>query len=98
MIRNNIVITGVSTGIGRATLDLFHKNGYHIYGSVRKKSDADRLTKIYSDRFTPLIFDVQNHVDVLKASKIVFDEFTAYILDAETMTDSKFPVVIELHN
>jgi hypothetical protein len=31
-------------------------------------------------------------------SKIVFDEFTAYILDAETMTDSKFPVVIELHN
>jgi NAD(P)-dependent dehydrogenase (short-subunit alcohol dehydrogenase family) len=74
MIRNNIVITGVSTGIGRATLDLFHKNGYHIYGSVRKKSDADRLTKIYSDRFTPLIFDVQNHVDVLKASKIVFDE------------------------
>ena len=64
----NIIITGVSTGIGRATLDLLHQKGYHIYGSVRKKQDADELSSIYTTRFTSLQFDVQNHDEVVKAS------------------------------
>ena len=69
----NIVITGVSSGIGRASLDLLHEKGYHIFGSVRNQADADKLSKIYPDRFTPLLFDVQNHDEVVKASKVVFE-------------------------
>jgi len=69
----NIVITGVSSGIGRASLDLLHEKGYHIFGSVRNQADADKLSKIYPDRFTPLLFDVQNHDEVVRASKIVFE-------------------------
>ena len=69
----NIVITGVSSGIGRASLDLLHEKGYHIYGSVRNQADADKLSKIYPDRFTPLLFDVQNHDEVVRASKVVFE-------------------------
>lgn len=70
----NLVITGVSTGIGRASLDLLHAKGYHIFGSVRNQADADNLLKIYPDRFTPLRFDVQNHDEVVKASKVVFEQ------------------------
>lgn len=70
----NIVITGVSTGIGRASLDLLHEKGYHIFGSVRNQADADKLSKIYPNRFTPLRFDVQNHDEVVKASKVVFEQ------------------------
>ena len=70
----NIVITGVSTGIGRASLDLLHEKGYHIFGSVRNQADADKLSKIYPDRFTPLRFDVQNHDEVVKVSKVVFEQ------------------------
>ena len=69
----NIVITGVSSGIGRASLDLLHEKGYHIFGSVRNQADADKLSKIYPDRFTPLLFDVQNHDEVVRASKVVFE-------------------------
>ena len=69
----NIVITGVSSGIGRASLDLLHEKGYHIFGSVRNLADADKLSKIYPDRFTPLLFDVQNHDEVVRASKVVFE-------------------------
>ena len=69
----NIVITGVSSGIGRASLDLLHEKGYHIFGSVRNQADADKLSKIYPDRFTPLVFDVQNHDEVVRASKVVFE-------------------------
>ena len=68
----NIVITGVSSGIGRASLDLLHEKGYHIFGSVRNQADADKLSKIHPDRFTPLLFDVQNHDEVVRASKVVF--------------------------
>ena len=68
----NVVITGVSSGIGRASLDILHAKGYHIFGSVRNQADADKLSKIYPDRFTPLRFDVQNHNEVIKTSKIVF--------------------------
>ena len=69
----NIVITGVSSGIGRASLDLLHEKGYHIFGSVRNQADADKLSKIYPDRLTPLMFDVQNHDEVVRASKVVFE-------------------------
>jgi len=70
----SIVITGVSTGIGRASLDLLHEKGYHIFGSVRNQADADKISKIYPDRFTPLRFDLQNHDEVVKASKVVFEQ------------------------
>lgn len=69
----HILITGVSSGIGRDALRLLHNKGYHIFGSVRKTADAQKLTQEYPDRFTPLIFDVQDHDAVVKASKIVFD-------------------------
>lgn len=70
----NIVITGVSTGIGRDALKLLHQKGYHIYGSVRKETDAKLLTKAYPQRFTPLIFDVQDQAAVTQAAKVVFEE------------------------
>lgn len=68
-----IVITGVSTGIGRDALGLLHKKGYNIFGSVRKEADAKKLSESYPERFTPLIFDVQNHDEVVKAAKVVFE-------------------------
>lgn len=68
-----ILITGVSSGIGRDALRLLHSKGYHIFGSVRKTADAQELTHEYPERFTPLIFDVQDHDAVVKASQIVFD-------------------------
>lgn len=68
-----IVITGVSTGIGRDTLRLLHKKGYYIFGSVRKKTDANKLSLTYPKRFTPLVFDVQDHNAVAEAAKVVFD-------------------------
>ena len=55
-----ILITGVSTGIGYATAKYFLERGYFVFGSVRKKSDGDRLLKDFASNFKPLIFDVTN--------------------------------------
>ena len=53
-----ILITGVSTGIGHAAAKSFLDNGYHVFGSVRKEADAERLQQEFGDHFTPLLFDV----------------------------------------
>lgn len=74
--QKNIVITGVSTGIGRDALRLLHQQGFHIYGSVRKKEDAATLLKIYPNNFTPLVFDVQDLDGMATACQIVFDQCT----------------------
>ncbi len=69
----HILITGVSSGIGRDSLRLLHNKGYYVFGSVRNITDAKKLTHEYPERFIPLIFDVQDQDAVTKASKIVFD-------------------------
>ena len=60
----NIVITGVSTGIGYATAKKFIAEGHRVFGSVRKQSDADALTADLGLNFEPLIFDVARVLDL----------------------------------
>ena len=71
--KKNIIITGVSSGIGRDALRLLHQKGYHIFGSVRKETDAKLLIEAYPQGFTPLIFDVQDQDAVSQAAKFVYD-------------------------
>lgn len=73
----NVVITGVSSGIGRDALRILHANGYHVFGSVRKEQDAKQLLNEYPQRFTPLLFDVQDHKATEKAAQIVFEKCTS---------------------
>ncbi len=65
----NILITGVSTGVGYALAKIFVNSGYVIYGSVRKEEDAERLKKDFGLNFHPLLFDVTDHKAVDFANK-----------------------------
>ncbi len=66
-----VLITGVSTGIGYDTTKVFLKNGYSVFGSVRKKTDAERLQLGFGNHFTPLLFDVTDHDAIRESYKIV---------------------------
>ena len=55
---NAVVVTGVSSGIGLATAKLLAQRGIHVFGSVRRKPDADRTAAACGGNFTPLLFDV----------------------------------------
>ncbi|WP_425390556.1 SDR family oxidoreductase [Ekhidna sp.] len=66
---NNILITGASTGIGYDLAKIFVRNGYQVFGSVRKQADADRLLEELGQDFSPLIFDVTDYKAVEKAAK-----------------------------
>ncbi len=64
----SIVITGTSTGIGRACADAFVKAGYRVFGSLRKQADADRLRQELGDQFVPILFDVTDEPAILAAA------------------------------
>jgi len=66
-----VVITGVSTGIGHACVKVLIARGIRVFGSLRKQTDADRLQKEFGDMFVPLLFDVTDETAVqLGAEKV----------------------------
>jgi NAD(P)-dependent dehydrogenase (short-subunit alcohol dehydrogenase family) len=60
-----VVVTGASTGIGRATTLYLDARGYRVFAGVRKEADARELSKDGSDRLTPVTIDVTetDHID-----------------------------------
>jgi len=59
-----VVITGASTGIGRAAVASAVREGSHVFASVRKQADADGLTAEFGASVTPLLFDVADEAAV----------------------------------
>lgn len=64
----SIVVTGASTGIGHSCVEVATAAGFHVFASVRKKADAERLSQEFGDKVTPLIFDVTDAASVTKAA------------------------------
>lgn len=62
--QKSVVVTGVSTGIGWGALKVLTDKGFHVFGSVRKQADAERLKGEFGEAFTPLIFDVTDEAAV----------------------------------
>ncbi len=68
---SNVVVTGVSSGIGREIARFLAGKGYRVFGSVRKAADADKLVQELDDCFHPLIFDVCDRAAVDEAAAMV---------------------------
>jgi NAD(P)-dependent dehydrogenase (short-subunit alcohol dehydrogenase family) len=66
-----VVVTGASTGIGRATALLLDGAGYRVFAGVRKEADARQLSQDGSDRLTPLMIDVTDAGQVEAAGREV---------------------------
>lgn len=62
-----VLITGASTGIGYGTAKELIRRGYTVFGSVRKKEDADRVQSELGAGFLPLLFDVTDAAAVERA-------------------------------
>lgn len=77
----NVVITGVSTGIGYACVKALLSRDFRVYGSVRNQMDAERLQRDFGDRFVPLLFDVTDEETVQAAAVKVNEGLGARTLD-----------------
>jgi NAD(P)-dependent dehydrogenase (short-subunit alcohol dehydrogenase family) len=66
-----VVVTGASTGIGRATAHFLDKQGYTVFAGVRKQADAESLDKEGSERLTPISIDVTDESSISAAKQEV---------------------------
>jgi NAD(P)-dependent dehydrogenase (short-subunit alcohol dehydrogenase family) len=69
-----VLITGASTGIGYGAAKELVRRGYTVFGSVRKKEDADRVKSELGAGFLPLLFDVTDAAAVGRAVTEVKDQ------------------------
>ena len=69
--QKTVVVTGASSGIGWSTVSMLTNAGWHVFATVRKPADSDRLIAAFGDRVTPLIMDVTDRTSIAAASEQV---------------------------
>src|SRR3984885_316839 len=67
----DVVVTGVSTGIGWGIAKVLVAKGFRVFGSVRKQVDADRLQREFGNGFVPLMMDITDADAVHQAARKV---------------------------
>ncbi len=72
--KKNILITGVSSGIGKDASRVFLEKGWKVIGSLRDEIQAQKLTEEFGSSFLPVIFDVRSN-EAIKASKSKIEAF-----------------------
>lgn len=71
MSARSYVVTGASTGIGRACVDALARTGAHVWASVRADADEEALRRDHPDGVTVLRMDVTDGESVAVAGQRV---------------------------
>jgi NAD(P)-dependent dehydrogenase (short-subunit alcohol dehydrogenase family) len=69
MSTRTVLITGASTGIGRATALHLDRLGWIVYAGVRKEADADALRAASSGNLIPVTLDVTDAASIRSAAE-----------------------------
>ncbi len=78
----HILITGCSSGIGRACAILFADNDWKVFATVRKSSDAESLKDIGKSNIIPVFMDVNDQSSIDSLFKKVQEAVSDKGLDA----------------
>ena len=78
--QKSAVVTGASTGIGRAITETLIAQGWRVFGSVRKEEDAAELQAALGDQSPPLLFDVTDPDAIAGAANYVREALGGHTL------------------
>ncbi len=70
----SILITGASSGIGKACALHLDKMGFMVFAGIRNEEDGDTLKKQASDRLKPIILDVTKEETIALAVEMISQE------------------------
>jgi NAD(P)-dependent dehydrogenase (short-subunit alcohol dehydrogenase family) len=68
---STVLITGASTGIGRATALRLAASGWTVLAGVRRVKDGDALVAAGGERVVPLTLDVTDAAQIARAAERV---------------------------
>lgn len=75
------VITGASSGLGRAFSEILIDKGATVYGLARSKDKLNKLHDEFGNRFQPVVLDVTKHDDIKKWVNQTFsDDYSPDVL------------------
>ncbi len=77
----SVLLTGASTGIGRASALRLDSAGWRVFAGVRREADAESLSLAASDRLVPLMLDVTDPAQILAAREGIAAELDGRGLD-----------------
>lgn len=66
-----VLVTGASSGMGKACVLLLDQAGYTVFAGVRKERDAHMLKQAASSRLTPVILDVTDDRTIAEAFQLI---------------------------
>jgi NAD(P)-dependent dehydrogenase (short-subunit alcohol dehydrogenase family) len=69
--KRHVVVTGASTGIGRATALRLCRDGFHVFATVRRREDAEHLEQAASEGLTAILMDVTVTSEIAAAAESV---------------------------
>lgn len=69
MSSKNVLITGVTSGLGKEFAQAFLRKGYTVFGSARKPDSTPELKSIFADHFHEVVFDVTDVHALSKAAE-----------------------------
>jgi NAD(P)-dependent dehydrogenase (short-subunit alcohol dehydrogenase family) len=68
---HSVVITGASTGIGKACALWMDRLGWQVFAGVRKEGDGEALRQESSTRLRPILIDVTDSATIAAAAEAV---------------------------
>lgn len=74
----SVVITGASSGIGRASVELMSQSGWQVFATVRKSADQDKLRNV---NIIPILMDVEDPATISAAAQEIESQLGGHGLD-----------------
>jgi NAD(P)-dependent dehydrogenase (short-subunit alcohol dehydrogenase family) len=79
--KKTVVITGASSGIGRACVSQLVQSGWRVFAAIRKAEDGDKLQSEFGAALTPVVMNVTDRIAVFGAAGQVSSQLEGRGLD-----------------
>lgn len=70
-VKRNVVITGITRGLGKELFTLFIAKGYNVYGILRNRSEAKKLESELSENGKIILTDLSSDESIKCIQKVV---------------------------
>ena len=91
-----VLVTGCSSGIGRATAILLANHGFQVFASVRREQHLEELTKLQRPSLVPVLLDVTQDDDVARTVETIDQECPQGLFGLVNNAGVGLPAAVEL--